>query len=136
MKHLEMIENVIQRMGSNSFQLKGWAVSLVAIIGGLAAQGADKRFFLLAFIPLIAFWFLDAYYLQLERKYGVLYKNVAAITDDDAVNFNMNLKKVVYVGDDATRVCYCHCLFSKTEWPFYLIITGAVAILAIILIIH
>lgn len=136
MKHLEMIENVIQRMGSNSFQLKGWSVSLVAIIGGLAAQGSDKRFFLLAFIPLIAFWFLDSYYLQLERKYEVLYSNVAAITDDNSIDFNMDLSKAVYVGDDADRVCFCRCLFSKTEWPFYLIITGAVAILAIILIIH
>ena len=38
-KHLEMIEAVIERMGNNSFQLKGWAVTLVGIIGGLSAQG-------------------------------------------------------------------------------------------------
>ena len=39
MKHLEMIEGVIERMGNNSFQLKGWAVTLVALVGALAAQG-------------------------------------------------------------------------------------------------
>ena len=75
-KHLEMIENIIERMGSNSFQLKGWAVALVSIVGALAAKETDRKFFLLAFIPLVAFWFIDSYYLQSERKYKHLYKIV------------------------------------------------------------
>lgn len=29
-KHLEMIQGIINRMASNSFYLKGWAVTLVA----------------------------------------------------------------------------------------------------------
>jgi len=29
-KHLEMIQGVINRMASNSFALKGWAVTLVS----------------------------------------------------------------------------------------------------------
>ncbi|MBO6301465.1 MAG: hypothetical protein J6N15_03400 [Ruminiclostridium sp.] len=133
MKHLEMIEGVIERMGSNSFQLKGWAVTLVALIGGFAAQGSDKRFFLIAFIPLIAFWFLDAFFLQLERKYKILYKNVADL-EENKIDFNMDTRKIVCAGKDAKRICYCKCLFSITEWPFYLIIAGAVVVLALILI--
>ena len=54
-KHLEMIENIIQRMANNSFRLKGWSVALVGVIGAFASQGSDKRFFLLAFVPLITF---------------------------------------------------------------------------------
>lgn len=114
MKHLEMIEGVIERMGSNSFQLKGWAVILVALIGGFASQGYDKRFFLIVFVPLIAFWFLDAFYLQMERKYMVFYKNVAE-REDDKIDFNMDTRKIVCEGKDAERICYCSCLFSKTE---------------------
>ena len=30
LKHLEMVQGVINRMASNSFMLKGWAVTLVA----------------------------------------------------------------------------------------------------------
>ena len=37
-KHLEMIEAVIERMAKNSFQLKGWAMTLVAAVGALASQ--------------------------------------------------------------------------------------------------
>ncbi len=133
MKHLEMIEGVIQRMGSNSFQLKGWAVTLVALVGGLAAQGTDKRFFLLALVPLISFWFLDAFYLRMERKYKILYELVAR-KDEAEIDFNMDTRKNTYEAADASRICFCRCLFSKTEWPFYLIVSGAVGLLALILI--
>ena len=85
MKHLEMIEGIIERMGSNSFQLKGWAVTLVSVIGALSAQGSDKRFFLLSFIPLIAcirmspikqriqlisIWILEAFYVSVMMQNG------------------------------------------------------------------
>ena len=133
MKHLEMIEAVIERMGNNSFQLKGWAVTLVALVGALAAQGSDKRFFLLAFVPLFAFWFLDSFYLQMERKYKVLYKRVSGKAESD-IDFNMDTRSVTYTEDEAKRICFCSCLFSKTEWPFYLVIAGVVGVLALILI--
>lgn len=132
MKHLEMIEEVIERMGNNSFQLKGWAVTLVALVGALASQGSDKRFFLLAFIPLFSFWFLDSYYLQMERKYKVLYKRVSKKNDNE-IDFDMDTHSVTYSENEAKSICFCSCLFSKTEWPFYLIIVGAVGILAFIL---
>jgi hypothetical protein len=35
--HLQMIQAVITRMGSNSFLLKGWSVTLVAALFALAA---------------------------------------------------------------------------------------------------
>lgn len=131
-KHLEMIEGVIERMGNNSFQLKGWAVTLVTLVGALASQGSDKRFLLIAFIPLFAFWFLDAFYLQMERKYKILYKIVSEKAED-AIDFNMDTRSIVLTGNDAERICFFTCLFSKTEWPFYLIIAGAVGILTLIL---
>ncbi len=134
MKHLEMIENVIARMGNNSFQLKGWAVTLVAIVGAFASQGSDRRFFLVAFIPLIAFWFLDAFYLQMERKYKILYKNTATKNENE-IDFDMDTQHIVCDKDDARRIVFYRCLFSKTEAPFYLIISGAVGVLALILII-
>ena len=66
-KHLEMIQGIINRMASNSFSLKGWAVTLVAGIFVLAGKETDKLYFLVAYIPVIVFWWLDAYYLLQER---------------------------------------------------------------------
>ncbi len=42
-KHLEMIESIIERMGNNSFQLKGWTVTLVTIIGALSAKEDTRQ---------------------------------------------------------------------------------------------
>ena len=61
-KHLEMIQTLINRMSSNSFMLKGWTVTLVAGIFALSAKDADKMFFLVAYLPILIFWFLDAYF--------------------------------------------------------------------------
>ena len=126
-KHLEMIENIIERMGSNSFQLKGWAVTLVTVIGALAARETDRRFFLLAFIPLIAFWGIDAFYLQSERKYKELYKEVRAKKEEE-IDFDMTTENI-----HTCHTCYWRCVWSKTEAWFYGSISIAVLILAFIL---
>ena len=72
-KHLEMIQSIISRMSQNSFSLKGWTITLVAGIFALAAKDANLSFFLISYVPIILFWFLDSYYLQMERKYRVFY---------------------------------------------------------------
>lgn len=55
--HLEMIQGVINRMAGNSFALKGWAVTLVAGIFALSSKDADRTYFIVAYIPIIVFWF-------------------------------------------------------------------------------
>lgn len=73
-EHLEMIQNVINRMGNNSFLLKGWAVLvIVAIFTFTGESNNDIRCILFTNVPLVVFWGLDSYYLQLERKYRKLY---------------------------------------------------------------
>lgn len=69
LKHLEMIQGIINRMASNSFALKGWAVTLVAGIFALASKDTDKIYFLIAYVPIVVFWFLDSYYLLQERLF-------------------------------------------------------------------
>jgi hypothetical protein len=73
-KHLEMIVGIISRLAGNSFQMKSWNVALAsAAIGFAAAKGAHTHAALLAVVPSAAFWFLDGYYLTLERRYRALY---------------------------------------------------------------
>ena len=131
-KHLEMIENIIQRMSNNSFQLKGWTVTLITIIGTLSAQGSDKRFFVLALIPLLAFWALDAFYLQLERKYKALYKNVI-LMDNNLIDFDMNTKDIEVDTTEKSSLSYFNCLISISEAGFYGAISVAILMLIIIL---
>ena len=115
-RHLEMIQGVISRMASNSFLLKGWAVTLVAGIFALSAKDADKLYFIIAYIPIIVFWGLDAYYLLQERLYRSLYEKIAA-TDEDNIDFSMKAT-ISKFGNKKNN--YLNCLASKTELCFYL----------------
>lgn len=72
-RHLDFIQLTITRMAANSFLLKGWAVTLVAALFALAAADSERRFVLVAYLPITVFWLLDGFYLSQERKYRGLY---------------------------------------------------------------
>lgn len=126
-KHLELIQSIILRMASNSFALKGWAVTLVAGIFALASKDNDKMYFLVAYIPNIIFWGLDSYYLMLERKYRILY-DVIRKQKDSEIDFNMDVNSVELKNNNS----YYNCLFSKSEILFYFplaLVTGGIVII-------
>jgi hypothetical protein len=78
-KHLEFIQGIISRLAGNSFQMKGWNVALAtAAVGFAAAKDSRPTLAVLAVVPALAFWFLDAYYLALESLYRDLYKKAIA----------------------------------------------------------
>ena len=110
-----MIQGVINRMASNSFMLKGWAVTLVAGIFALAAKDADKLYFIITYVPILVFWGLDAFYLRQERLYRKLYDKVRKQTEEE-IDFSMNTNLDEFKGDQTN---YWHVLFSITELWFY-----------------
>lgn len=131
-KHLEMIEAIIERMSKNCFQLKGWTMTLVAAVVALSSQSSDKRFIILAFIPILGFWILDSFYLQTERRYKLLYKNVATKKEAD-IDFSLDAKGASGTADETERICLCRCLFSISEIWFYGVVAGAMVALVIVL---
>ena len=56
------------------------------------------------FIPPIAFWFLDSFYLQLERKYKILYKRVSDKSEGN-IDFNMDITGISYTNDENNYRC-------------------------------
>ena len=86
--HLQMLQNVISRMASNSSMFKGWAVTLVAAAFALAAKDAEQRYLLVAYVPTAMFWVVDAYYLRVERQFCDLYEAVASSKEE--VDFKMD----------------------------------------------
>jgi len=115
-KHLELVQGVISRMASNSFMLKGWAVTLIAGIFVLAGKDTDKLYFLVAYIPVVIFWGLDSYYLLQERLYRSLYDKVREI-DENKVDFSL---KATVKEFNSTKNNFWDCLISSTELGFYL----------------
>lgn len=72
-KHLEWIQSIISRQAANSFLLKGWSITLVAGLLALAAKDSERSFVWLTWFPVVAFYFLDAFYLFQERRYVALF---------------------------------------------------------------
>lgn len=89
-EHLKFIQAVIARMGTNSFLLKGWTVTLVAALFAFGAKEADRAFVMIAWVPVLAFAGLDAYFLQRERLYRQLHDRVAARTETEPTDFSMD----------------------------------------------
>lgn len=115
--HLQMIQSVIDRMGKNSFSLKGWSVGVMVAIYAFAGQNYNKAV-IVTLIPLIIFWILDSYYLMLERKYRRLYDEIRK-KDNDKIDFDMNFNNVSLKMNEIKKFEYARNIFSKTEWPFY-----------------
>jgi len=119
LKEVEIIQDIIKRMAHNSFLIKGWAITLV--VGILLLKGPGTYQIFLAFIPLIAFWYLDAYFLRQERLFRKLYDWVVThrLHTDESL-FDMSTgsrsgedfeKKV----DSIFRTMFCNTIDEKTN---------------------
>lgn len=110
--HLGFIQGIINRMGNNSFLLKGWSVTLVAAIFALAPKDADKRFLIIAYCPILMFWMLDAFFLRQERLYRKLYDAVSSDTiksDTFSLNaaiFNDSVSNIFFIAISKTIIAF------------------------------
>ena len=75
-KHLEFIQNIINRMSNNSFLLKGWNVTVSSAILALIVNNPQPLFAIIALFSSLSFWGLDAYYLRQERLFRSLYDDL------------------------------------------------------------
>ena len=97
--HLSMVQGIITRMGTNSFTIK----VLSATIGsaGIVISTTAKNFsivhMLVAIMPVLFLWKLDAQYLRYERAYIKLYDSVRKKrkgVDEYSLNMQPFLKEV------------------------------------------
>ena len=88
-KHLEMIQGVINRLGHDSFLVKGWSMAiLTAGIIFIARSEVQSEYIVLAFlIPVVGFWILDGYFLWQERLFRKVYDD---IREQETTDFSMN----------------------------------------------
>ncbi len=121
LKEIEIIQDVIKRMAFNSFLIKGWAITLVVVT--LLLKGTGHQVWI-AFIPLLVFWFLDAYFLWQERMYRKLYDWVINNRlETEECLFDMNAYRFKNTVQSRIRI-----MFSITLGWFY----GSIAVLIVI----
>jgi hypothetical protein len=124
-KHLEFIQTVITRLATNSFLMKGWALTVAGALFGFAAKGTDWKIALVGLMPVTAFWGLDAYFLRQERLFRILYDHVRK-SEADIESFGMGAYRY-----SSEAPSWARTLISRTLWPFY----GLILLIGIFLIV-
>jgi hypothetical protein len=127
-RYLEMIQGVVTRMESSSFFLKGGTVTLTAGVLALSSTGLHRMFVSIAFMAIVVFWGLDSYYLSLERRFRRLFDYIR-IDQSAPIDFNLDYHKADVWKEGKEQASFFRCLISRTEWPFYAVMTAIVLIL-------
>lgn len=127
--YLTILQGVIGRMASNSASAKAWCVALVSAIIVVVADKSEPGCVWIALVPVGLFFFLDAYYLGLEKQFreryndfiGKLHEGTAQVED----------VFIMTPGDGLTeskKATWKACR-SASVWPFYLLL--ALTLLAV-----
>lgn len=115
-KHLELVQSVITRMNTNSFQIKSMAITIVSALIAIYASEKNPDFILISIFPLLLFWFLDSYYLMQERRFRGLYNDILNKKNKKLKLFEM--RPDLYKGGNYS---FWSVFFSKMIWTVYLI---------------
>ena len=141
-QYLQMMQSNIERMASNSANCKTW---LITIVSGFLAIGCNvtalNGWILITLVPIIMFWYLDGYYLSLERGFRNREKdflNKVNSEGDDyknaLYNFKQFSKKKINEGELQKGLIKTTGLWkSKSVLSFYLSIFVIVVVITIIL---
>ncbi|SFN57973.1 hypothetical protein SAMN05444143_1274 [Flavobacterium succinicans] len=122
-KEIDLIQGVINRMAHNSFLLKGWTITIIVAVLALTKDTLvtnDITYFsIILLVPLVAFWYLDAFFLHKERCYIKLYNWVIEnrLKSED-YQYNLNYRRFENKVDSVWKIMY-----SSTLSTFYGITT-------------
>ena len=128
LKHLEFIQGVINRLATNSFQMKGWSVVLVAAILVLLARESRLEAAFIALAPILIFWALDGYFLWQERLYRALYDHVRNLGEGQ-IDFAMNVAPF----RTGYRRSWIGATLSRTILAFYIALIATVSLATVLL---
>ena len=135
-KHLDFIQSIISRMAHNSFIIKGWTISIVSAILAITVKEKDSVYCYIGLIPVLVFWFLDSYYLLLERRYRELYKDVIQDINKTGSIVTTNHVESLSLSTNGylpNKLSYVNCLKSVSEIFVYALCVASLVLVINIL---
>lgn len=126
-KEIDLIQSCINRMAQNSFIIRGWAITLITFALALISKSIDLK--LLCGILLVVaacFWYLDAFFLKMERMYRWKYEWVIANRQNndeflfDLNPYNKSMWEQDKQGNQREEPLIIRVMFSKTLIPIYI----------------
>jgi hypothetical protein len=130
-KHLELIQAVISRLGSNGFLVKGWALTVAGIFFGFTVGSRNWQLGVASILPTIFFWGLDAYFLRAERLFRRLYDRVRS-SDPGIEPFFMSATSPIFTAAAADVAGIRRTMATTTLTTFYGGIIATTVVLGLI----
>jgi len=125
-KEIDLIQACISRMSQNSFIVKGWLITLVAVVLALLPESFSLRgLCIVGFTITICFWFLDGFFLKMEKLYRWKYEWVIKnridseleIYDLNPYNSKMWIPNNNGIHKNEPKIL--RVMFTKTLCPMY-----------------
>ena len=114
--HLQTIQSIIQRMAANSASCKAWCITIVSAILVLVADKSKSDYAQIAFIPILLFFVLDAYYLALEKGFRKSYDEfVETLHSGDLLPHDLFQVKPSGISSEHQKAAFK----SFSVWGFY-----------------
>jgi hypothetical protein len=121
--HADILQGVIGRMATNSTSCKAWCITVVSAILVIVAGKGDPNNALIALIPTVLFFVLDAYYLSLEREFIRSYNSFV-----ERVHLG-SLKATDFYSVEPPRQLLAKvvgAMVAFATWPFYVTLGGMI----------
>jgi hypothetical protein len=131
MKHLELIQDVVSRLGNDGFLIKGWCLTLAAALFGFSFQTRNGWLAMLALFTTLVFWELDAYFLRCERLFRLLYAKVSE-RDPSVPPFFMAATSDDFVQRAEKDVKRWRVVSRPALWQFYAAMAAVAVVIALI----
>lgn len=115
--HLTMVQGIIERMSSNSTACKAWCITIVSALLVLLTDRDNSNYVLITSLPIILFFFLDTYYLSLEKRFRKSHNSFI----DKLHSGKLNVKDLYAITPEEKAVkSFFHSVISLSIWTFYL----------------
>lgn len=121
-KEIDLIQACITRMAQNSFVIKGWFVSIYAVILALLPERVNMFLLCISLVAVnVIFWYLDGFFLRTEKIYRKIYDWVLAERPQNNRELMYQLNPIKFKGKIEEVESICTVMWSKTLRWFYLI---------------
>ena len=122
LKEIDLIQGCIERMAKNSFSIRGWTISLVAVILAILPAEVDLKIVgTVGVVCVSCFWYVDGFFLSCERLYRMKYEWVIANRlhcSDFCYDLNPHNKRMRLPSDKKDPQPW-KMMFTRTLIPIY-----------------
>lgn len=129
--YLSILQAIINRMAGNSASCKTWCITIVSAIVVVLADKGRPEFVRIAWVPVLLFLLLDAYYLSLEKHFRDSYNRFIGRLHGGEVSID----DIFLVSGPAkarhTLLGTLRSSLSVSVWPFYGLLAGMLIVVRV-----